>query len=245
MSNVPSGAGAVMASRREDKDGLDFFPTPPWATRALLEHVIGNGWRNYSCWEPACGHGDMVRPLREYFQTVAESDIEDYYGNRTHDFTMPYLPDHWIKPDWVITNPPFNEAEKFVDRGMSVARVGVALFVRLQWLEGIGRYRSLFSVNPPAIIAQFTERVPILRGRLSKGASSATAYCWIVWRKETRSTSFMWIPPCRAKLERVADYNTGVPSGSSPRSIARADGADKPEPPGPATPVHHQPMEMK
>jgi len=31
---------AVMAQRFEAKDSLDDFPTPPWATRALLEHVI-------------------------------------------------------------------------------------------------------------------------------------------------------------------------------------------------------------
>lgn len=231
---VPSGAGAVMASRREDKDGLDFFPTPPWATRALFEHVIGTHWRNYSCWEPACGHGDMVRPLREYFKTVAESDIQDYYGNRTHDFTMDYLPEHWIVPDWVITNPPFNQAEMFVHRALKVATVGAAIFIRLQWLETIGRYRTLFAVDPPSIIAQFTERVPILRGRLNKKASSATAYCWIVWRKgqlhpdlqRGQRTVFQWIPPCRAKLERVTDYSLGG-------AIRHA--AEEPENPGFAT----------
>jgi hypothetical protein len=31
---------AVMAQRNEAKDSLDDFPTPPWATRTLLEHVI-------------------------------------------------------------------------------------------------------------------------------------------------------------------------------------------------------------
>jgi hypothetical protein len=28
---------AVMAQRSEAKDSLDDFPTPPWATRALIE----------------------------------------------------------------------------------------------------------------------------------------------------------------------------------------------------------------
>jgi hypothetical protein len=31
---------AVMAQRAEAKDSLDNFPTPPWATRALIEHVL-------------------------------------------------------------------------------------------------------------------------------------------------------------------------------------------------------------
>ena len=31
---------AVMAQRVEAANSLDNFPTPPWATRALIEHVI-------------------------------------------------------------------------------------------------------------------------------------------------------------------------------------------------------------
>ena len=31
---------AVMAQRAELKNSLDDFPTPPWATRALVQHVI-------------------------------------------------------------------------------------------------------------------------------------------------------------------------------------------------------------
>ena len=34
---------AVMAQRSEAKDSLDDFPTPPWATRALFEHIVDDG----------------------------------------------------------------------------------------------------------------------------------------------------------------------------------------------------------
>ena len=56
---------AVMAQRTEAKDSLDDFPTPPWATRALIEHVVGAGGelRQQSCLEPACGAGHMVKVL--------------------------------------------------------------------------------------------------------------------------------------------------------------------------------------
>ena len=37
---VPSGRTAVMADRREPPDGLDYFATPPWATRVLFVHVL-------------------------------------------------------------------------------------------------------------------------------------------------------------------------------------------------------------
>jgi hypothetical protein len=33
---------AVMAQRIEAADSPDDFPTPPWATRGLMEHVVGS-----------------------------------------------------------------------------------------------------------------------------------------------------------------------------------------------------------
>lgn len=69
----------VMAQRKGGlKGGLDFFPTPPWATRALLEYVMHPVWKSYTALDPACGEGHMVRPLREYFREVYASDIKDY-----------------------------------------------------------------------------------------------------------------------------------------------------------------------
>jgi hypothetical protein len=67
---------AVMAQRGEPRDSLDDFPTPPWATRALCEKLIGAGHdlTGMSEWEPARGQGYMARPLAEYFGTVYASD---------------------------------------------------------------------------------------------------------------------------------------------------------------------------
>jgi hypothetical protein len=60
--------------RHEPPDSADDFPTPPWATRALVEHVLGrDSVRGMSCLEPACGRGHMARALREYFGDVVAS----------------------------------------------------------------------------------------------------------------------------------------------------------------------------
>jgi hypothetical protein len=54
---------AVMARRTEAANTFDDFPTPPLATRALMEHVLTNlgPFKNLTCWEPACGAGDMSK----------------------------------------------------------------------------------------------------------------------------------------------------------------------------------------
>lgn len=202
---------AVMAQRIEPADSLDDFPTPPWATRALIEHVIGHKdeLAGMTCWEPACNRGFMSRPLLEYFGTVRNSDIFDYGYGEMEDFLTTEVPAGSV--DWVITNPPFRLAEEFIHKGLEVARRGVAVLTRTSFIETVGRHERLFSINPPTRIAQFSERVPMVKGRLDQTASTATSYCWLVWEKGAPTAAQMvWIPPCRKALETDADY---LPSG--------------------------------
>ena len=195
-----------MAQRHEPKDSADNFPTPPWATRALIEHIIGReNVRGMTCLEPACGQGHMSRPLKEYFASVQSSDAYYYGFGPTRDFLL--HPFEALSHDWVITNPPFRLAEEFVDRALTVARVGVAMLARTVFLESVGRYEDLFSRRPPAKFAQFSERVPMVKGRLDRKASTATGYAWFVWEKQwAGAPALMWVPPCRKALERDADY---------------------------------------
>ncbi len=69
-----------MAQRAELKGSLDDFPTPPWATRALIEHVVASkeSLDSMTCLEPACGRGHMSIALAEYFRAVASYDVFDY-----------------------------------------------------------------------------------------------------------------------------------------------------------------------
>jgi len=198
---------AVMAQRHEAADSPDDFPTPPWATRALVEHILGvEHVHGLTCLEPACGRGYMSRPLGEYFGEVDSADAFQYGYAPVRDFlTFPYAA---LSHDWVITNPPFRLAEEFVERAMVVARKGVAVLARTVFLESVGRYENIFRSSPPTIFAQFSERVPMVRGRVDAKASTATGYAWFVWDKNASSDSRLaWIPPCRRKLERVGDYS--------------------------------------
>ena len=88
-TTLPNGARAIMSSRVHSAKSLDFSPTPPWATRALMMCVLPTlGVSDFnSVWEPACGEGHMAEVLREYFAEVSATDIFDYgYGDAVHDF---------------------------------------------------------------------------------------------------------------------------------------------------------------
>lgn len=145
----------------------------------------------------------MARPLGEYFGTVFASDIHDYgYGQ-----VMDFLATHCKAEDFVITNPPFKIGEQFAVTANFSARRGVALLVRTAFLESVSRYDSLFSKRPPTDVLQFVERVPMFKGRVDRHGSTATSYCWLVWRKHAPSgTHFHWLAPCRKRLERDEDY---------------------------------------
>jgi hypothetical protein len=201
-----------MSQRVEPNDSPDDFPTPPWATRALIEHVIGRqGIDTFSCLEPACGAGHMAKVLKEYFQDVRCSDAYNYSYGAVRDYLA--IPYEAKAVDWVITNPPFRLAEDFVLRSLDVARRGVAMLVRTVFLESVGRYNRLFSVHPPTTFAQFVERVPMVKGRLDAKATTATGYAWLVWdHAQNGEPKVVWIPPCRRLLERINDYSSHQPS---------------------------------
>lgn len=197
-----------MAQRAEPMDSPDDFPTPPWATRALLEYVLHarrSDFSNMSCLEPACGAGHMSRVLKEYFGEVRSSDAYDYgYAPKRDFLNYPYEAN---AVDWVITNPPFRLAEEFVLRSLKVARRGVAILARTVFLESIGRYEGIFLNSPPSTFAQFVERVPMVKGRLDGKATTATGYAWLVWDKSYNGQPRLsWVPPCRRSLEQPDDY---------------------------------------
>jgi hypothetical protein len=223
---------AVMQQRRPDGAGrrgrviappaLNYFPTPPWATRALCQFLADQvtDLRLQTCWEPACGEGHMVRPLREYFSHVRASDVHQYGDNDIADFTLaPLIADEIGSVDWVVTNPPFTLALDFIRAATAASRRGFAMLVRGAFLESADRFAQLWSVFPPAYVLHFAERVVMLENRLVQAgapdpfadredakASSATAYVWLVWLAGQADSRTRWLGPCRQQLERPGDY---------------------------------------
>lgn len=202
---------AVMQRRIEPSTGLDDFPSPPWATRALCEAIAPRCRQplgHLTVREPCANRGHMARPLGEYFGAVDAADIFDYgAGYPVQDYLFGPDPD---PVDWSVTNPPFRLAEQFIERALDTSRVGTAIFARTALLEGVGRFQRVFSKRPPTLILQFSERVVLHKGKLSEKGSTATSYAWFLWEKDWLGTRFGWIPPCRKRLERKADYEVNA-----------------------------------
>jgi hypothetical protein len=201
---------AVMQRRVEPHDSLDDFCTPPWATRAVCEWLRDRGQllQTMDVREPCANRGYMVRPLREYFDTVMAADVHDYgCGFPQRDYLFGPSSD-FLKTDWTFMNPPFRLAAQFIERALEISKIGVACIVRSAFLEGQERFETLYRDTPPWAVLIHTERVAMVKGRYDPKASTATSYAWLIWRNDLAPSGpprLDWLAPCRRLLERADD----------------------------------------
>lgn len=185
--NLNGGFKPTM-KRFADLDGPDFFPTPAWATFALIDNEKFDG----VTWECACGDGAMSRVLEQACAEVVSSDLYDRgYGDSGVDFTTAQR-----RTDNIITNPPYNCAEAFVEAGAQNASKKFALLLRLAFLEGANRARTIFATKPPSRVWVFSERITFYPAGAERKGSGTTAYAWFVWDADAPSgTELKWFKP--------------------------------------------------
>jgi hypothetical protein len=182
-----SGGFKPTLKRFADLAGPDFFPTPAWATHALIDNEIFSG----EIWESACGDGAMSRVLDKTGCRIFSSDLHNRgFGEAGVDFLTAAR-----RSDNIVTNPPYNSAEGFVAAGVQKANQKFALLLRLAFLEGANRANTIFARNPPSRVWVF--RITFYpAGAVQKGTGT-TAYAWFVWDKEApnNSTELKWFKP--------------------------------------------------
>lgn len=168
------------------KTDADFYPTPPWATWALLEYENFDG----SILEPCCGDGAMAKVLSKAGYTVAASDLHNRgYGTQKNFFDIK------TRQDNIVTNPPFNIAEEILTHGLGLIRGKMALFLRTAFVESVGRYQRIFTVHPPSRIYAFSKRVTLYPAG-EKTSGGTTSYSWFIWeRQKPARTEMLWIAP--------------------------------------------------
>lgn len=183
-----NGALKPTLKRFADLDGPDYFPTPRWATYALIDNEKFDG----DIWECACGDGAMSKVLMEAGSQVYSSDLyQRPYGDSGKDFLTEDR-----RASNIITNPPYNSAEGFVRAGLEKADKKLALLLRLAFLEGSNRNRTIFTVNPPSRVWVFSERITFYPAGATVAGSGTTAYAWFVWDKDAPgSTELKWFKP--------------------------------------------------
>ena len=176
---------AGMSTTRERVDN-DFYATPLNAIEAILNEVKLDG----SILEPAAGQGHISKVLRKYYpySEIVSTDLiqrEERFGITiqgdvdflTYEFNRKF--------DNIITNPPFNLAQEFIERALKLSNDKVIMFAKIQLLEGSKR-RVMFDNTPLKYVYVFTKRVNPLRNgeeldEKGKPWASTMCFAWFVW----------------------------------------------------------------
>jgi hypothetical protein len=202
----------MVARNSSYKDTMDLFPTPPWATRALYEYVAPELKAlapTTTAWDPAAGLGHMVKVFEEYGHPVARgTDIVARPGIEVG--VQDFIQSH-DTAGLIVTNPPYALALAFALKGLERASTGLAMLMRIQFLESQGRYHELFSKTPPTKVAVFSDRIPFRKDIVVRKAPKMWTHCWVYWDIKTLGsgpeTKVIWVPPNAQKLlEKDSDY---------------------------------------
>lgn len=170
-----TGGGAA-----EKRRSLDFYPTPPDVTVALLDFLQLPEW--FTVREPAAGDGAMSRVLENRFHKVISEELApEGYGTGGVDFLGP---NSVARADAIITNPPFGLAEKFILTALQRAPV-VAMLLKSQYWHAASR-AYLFEQHPPAWILPLTWRPDFMNGE--RGGAPTMEVQWTVWIKGQTDT---------------------------------------------------------
>lgn len=226
---------------------LDLFPTTPWGTRALYEHVFpmldDPPGVHGKVLDPCAGLGHMSDVLAEYADEVIARDVYSYDMRGPKPF-VPIGFGDFLSPsrlprgfcDWVIFNPPFVELDKFLPHALHCASEGVAMLARLSALPGVRRYEATYRDNPPDLMAVFVNRLSLCEGGIDLRLRGATDYAWFIWRTRGapgRIRNERWIrtelipPDAQLWLTRDVDHTLAlrcVPGFVPPSAKKKAAG---------------------
>lgn len=173
----------AMSGARKEKPKNDFYPTPAATTHALFRSE--GKFKPFSgrVWEPAAGKGDMLNVIREYCPDAIGTDLIDYgAGLKTGvDFLLEQNGGH----DSIITNPPYSLAEEFIHKALELTAPDgrVCMLLRMAFLEGQRRRKSLFEKTPLARIWVFSGRQALWRDGIVGENGGTIFYGWFVWDK--------------------------------------------------------------
>lgn len=178
---------ATMAVR-----GPDFYASPYAALPPLL--VAEKRRLPRTLWEPSCGNGALVMPLRNRGYDVVATDLHDwgcpdsYGGVDFHsEVATGFRPD---VPFGIVTNPPFGSVEEYIERAVNLAPY-VALLLRLAFLESEGRMNWFPHVGLQRVHV-IGERLPMMHRHGYDGPKLSTAgmcFAWFIFERDRRPLS--------------------------------------------------------
>jgi hypothetical protein len=204
MSMLP---GRERALHKRERWEDDFYVEPEWAVEALFAAISFAG----PVHDPAAGTGTIVRVALRFGYEATGADLVD----RGRGFSVRNFLTDWTPRRALVFNAPYGLNEAFIEHGLKVG-IEVAAIVRLPFLAGQERWRTLYSAHPPARVLILAERPSMPPGDTDIPARGGTTdYCWVHWLiAYTGKTVIQWLPPRSAVTDRTLVPRRLRPGGS-------------------------------
>lgn len=116
------------------RNPLDRYDSPGWFVTHLPNYITLDGVVG----EPCCGGGNLsaILPHFKNVTSVWTNDIDTNVKADSHfDAASPRSWLEFPETDWVVTNPPFNQAFAILKNAHFFAKKGVVFFVRHSFTE--------------------------------------------------------------------------------------------------------------
>lgn len=173
MKVAEVGSIGLGAARGFEREALDFYPTDPRLTRALLSVETFDG----GVWEPACGDGAMSKLFKaQGIPTTSTELAKRGYGRGGVDF----LKTRRLRRPNIVTNPPFNLWLPFARHALDLKANKVVLLGRLLMLEGWERAEFFRRTELSRVWVVGRARM-LPPGAEDKGFSPMICFAWFVW----------------------------------------------------------------
>ena len=175
----------MIAGRKKDTGSIDFYQTPLWATKALIDNIDFKG----TVLEPCSGSGAIARLIKGCYASDIRED-DSVYGEKGKSI-FKYNENSF---DNVITNPPYKIAQEIIEKSLKISRSKVYMLLKLQFLESVSRY-EFFKNTPLKTVYVFCKRITMYPDGEPEPKNSGTiAYAWYEWEiGYTGSPTIKWI----------------------------------------------------
>lgn len=182
------------AKNTHPDDDPNFYAT---CYAALPPLLVAEGKRfPMALWEPACGNGALVVPLRNRGFSVTATDLHewgcpqsvtgiDFLSDASTSIAAQLAVDH--QTYGIVTNPPFNRAEEFVDRAVMLSPY-VAMLCRLAFFESESRMNWFPQVGLSRVHI-IGERLPMMHRHGYEGPKlnqGGMAFAWFIFERSKR-----------------------------------------------------------
>jgi hypothetical protein len=180
------------------KEETGFYVEPKWVSERLFEVERFDG----TVCDFACGIGRIAEAARRHGYQVRATDIVDR-GYSRFDGIVDFLRDDLAPVANIVTNPPFQDCDKFVERALKLTTKKVAMI----WLARRLNAARWLQQTPLARIYLLNPRPSMPPGHVilagEKPGGGTQDFVWLVFEQGHKGAPALhWL--CRGHLQRGA-----------------------------------------